>query len=295
MKEKLGVLNAESIDLKQQLEEFTAKTKQTPTCAVAQQQVASQEAENNELKQKIEQVLANIREIEAKHAGLVSRSDQLEDEQLDLHERHGDLSADYAEKNLNYSSALASGAYVAGGAVLGAGAAALGSAALNRSTDSSEEIPTASLDDFDSDAFVTNSAAQNRQVVMSPSESASAFDSSVKSNGDTEPTQTTESQQPQDTQQQQQFHLPFAIPHSETSSIQNNPSQSVRGDLDAPDSPTSTIEEENFGAVPPVILSSQIMPEGGQPLPSPQSRPTFNQAESFELVDRDEATIASPG
>ncbi|KAH3665501.1 hypothetical protein OGAPHI_003687 [Ogataea philodendri] len=289
-KERLGVLNAESIDLNQQIESLSQKLKQTHNMhAVASQQVASQEQENNQLRSKIESITQSIKDIELKHSQLLTRSNELEDENYDLHQQHGNYSAQFAEKNLNFSTALASGA-----AVLGGGAAALLAATHggHKSEESEkeqakepaqdEEVPTASLDNFDDNDFSVPSAEELRRNATESVSNTTGFDSSTKSRSEPATSQTSELDD--GSQSQQQFSLPFGIPHSETSSIQNNPSQSVRGDFDVPDSPTSTIEEE---AAPPIpVLSSQVLPEGEE-VTEPIS--SNDNGESFEMVDHDDA------
>lgn len=85
------------------------------------------------------------------------------------------------------------------------------------------------------------------------------------------------------------FTLPMARPQSATSSVANNPPQSVRGDLDVsqPQSPDFTTSEPVSGLVPPENLK---LSEVGREV---------DDTDSFEFVDaregRDEARFASTG
>ncbi|ODV87488.1 hypothetical protein CANARDRAFT_26885 [[Candida] arabinofermentans NRRL YB-2248] len=290
-KERLGVLNAESTDLNQQLQDLTAKLRQSENMLnVLEGQVTAQEEENNEIRANIESITKAIADIEAKHSSMLSTSYRLEDENANLTDRHIDLSAEHAEKNLNYSTALSSGsAMLAGGAAaLGVGGAIVAGAHHDSSQqDEADEVPTGSLDDFDDDEFGVPSI-ENKEVVGSPTNTTSGFGSVAKSASDSATTQTSDFMYQQ--QGQQQFALPFDIPHSETSSIQNNPSQSVRGDPDIPESPTSTIEEES-APPPPIVLSSQIMPEGAEDTPDQVLTGTSSNdnGESFEMVNHADA------
>ncbi|KAG7743916.1 hypothetical protein KL932_001239 [Ogataea haglerorum] len=281
MKERLGVLNAESIDLNQQIESLSQKlTQSQKMLAVTQQQVASQEEENNQLRSKIDSVMKSISEIELRHSQLLTRSTELEDENYDLHEKHGDYSAQFAEKNLSFSTALASGA--------GYLAAQHEKSDEEQDDEESEEqeVPTSTLQNFDETEFSVPSTQDLRRETTESVSNTTGFDSSTKSRSEPATSQTSELDD--GSQTQQQFSLPFGIPHSETSSIQNNPSQSVRGDFDLPDSPTSTIEEESA----PPVLSSQILPEGTEDVPEPIS--SNENGESFEMVNHDDAKDSSP-
>ncbi|PRT55332.1 EH domain-containing and endocytosis protein 1 [Wickerhamiella sorbophila] len=87
------------------------------------------------------------------------------------------------------------------------------------------------------------------------------------------------------------FTLPMARPQSATSSVVNNPPQSVRGDLDVsqPQSPDFTTSEPVSGLVPPENLK---LSDAGREV---------DDTDSFEFVDaregegRDEAKFASTG
>lgn len=118
----------------------------------------------------------------------------------------------------------------------------------------------------------------------------------------------------------QSFSLPLGRPQSVTSSVQNNPPQSVRGDLDVsmPQSPTSTIaEEEAAAAASQEMLSSQVLPEGSTdenvgitenqtayyqqedkdiapPISNLGDIPTSSGGESFEMVSKNDAEILTP-
>lgn len=118
----------------------------------------------------------------------------------------------------------------------------------------------------------------------------------------------------------QSFSLPLGRPQSATSSVQNNPPQSVRGDLDVsmPQSPTSTIaEEEAAAAASQEMLSSQVLPEGStdenigvtenqtayyqqedKDIEPPTSNlgdiRTSSGGESFEMVSKNDAEISTP-
>ncbi|KAG7882424.1 hypothetical protein KL935_001580 [Ogataea polymorpha] len=281
MKERLGVLNAESIDLNQQIESLSQKlTQSQKMLAVTTQQVATQEEENNQLRSKIDSVIQSISEIEMKHSQLLTRSAELEDEKYDLHEKHGDYSAQFAEKNLSFSTALASGA-----GYLAAQHEKSGDEQDNEESEE-QEVPTSTLQNFDETEFSVPSAQGLRREATESVSNTTGFDSSTKSRS--EPATSQTSQLDDGSQTQQQFSLPFGIPHSETSSIQNNPSQSVRGDFDLPDSPTSTIEEESA----PPVLSSQILPEGTEEVPEPIS--SNENGESFEMVNHDDAKDLAP-
>ncbi|KAG7811613.1 hypothetical protein KL921_001879 [Ogataea angusta] len=282
MKERLGVLNAESIDLNQQIESLSQKlTQSQKMLAVTKQQVASQEEENNQLRSKIDSVIKSISEIELKHSQLLTRSAELEDETYDLHEKHGDYSAQFAEKNLNFSTALASGA-----GYLADHHEDSGDEQENKDSEEEQEVPTSTLQNFDETEFSVPSAQDLRRETTESVSNTTGFDSSTKSRSEPATSQTSELDD--GSQTQQQFSLPFGIPHSETSSIQNNPSQSVRGDFDLPDSPTSTIEEESA----PPVLSSQILPEGIEDVPEPIS--SNENGESFEMVNHDDAKDSAP-
>lgn len=107
------------------------------------------------------------------------------------------------------------------------------------------------------------------------------------------------------------FTLPIARPESATSSVQNNPPLSVRGDLDTsrPDSPTENISEPVSGIVPPEDLATglesstklagidqlrqtsfdTLTPESEAAPPS-RSQPVDMEAssESFEMVNAED-------
>lgn len=255
-KEKLGTLNIESQDLNQQIEEFENKLRQSNNLlAVTQQQVATQETANEELKLKVNEISNSIFQVDQKQQLLLTKIGQLNDENLDLHEKHTDLSIQSANKNIDYSQTFAHAA----------------SKGLVNDEDVEEgegdkEVPTASLDDFD-DLDI----AKKSSVIPEPSVTNSE-NSNLMSEALTENTSSTQLESNEGTSNvgvtpTTDFTLPFNSPHSThstTSSTINNPSQSVRGEQEdgANDehkdveqvSASSTIEES-------VPLSSQILPE----------------------------------
>lgn len=301
LKEKLGTLNAENIDLKNQIDDLNSKVTQAKNMvAVVEQQVVTQEAENNELKQKVADLNNSIFQIQNRHTALLNRIAQLNDENLDLHEEHTDLSIQSANKNVEYSETLADAA-----------AKGIVGDELDDAVDA-EEVPTASLDDFDDD-FTSESQSKGKEISkpesqaavpatetirkeISVSESAPKSekltntpsivgpatlppDSPVSTASDTSMSKQTDITIPTQTLSDatasatgQQFSLPFGTPHSETSSTRNNPSQSERGDIDA-----STIEQTG-------PLSSQVLPEGTV-TESGDSESSQEKTESFEFIN----------
>ena len=264
LKEKLGTLNAENIDLKNQIEDLSGKMKQSNNMlAVTQQQVATQDAQNEELRQKVSEINNTIFQIHSKHESLLHKIAGLNDENLGLHEQHTDLSIQSANKNVEYSEALAE---AANKGVIGEDFDA---------EDANGEIPTASLDDFDEEFGVESKAAQPEQSKTKAPDSPGTTTDTVmsKQTDTTNPTQTASDSSVNTAGQQ--FSLPFGTPHSETSSTRNNPSQSERGDIDA--SPTSTIEQTG-------PLSSQILPEGTVS-EAGDSASSQEKSESFEMIN----------
>lgn len=264
LKEQLGTLNAENIDLRNQIEDLSGKVKQSNNMlAVTQQQVATQDAQNEELRQRVSELNNTIFQIHSKHESLLHKIAGLNDENLGLHEQHTDLSIQSANKNVEYSEALAE---AANKGVIGDDFEA---------EDANGEIPTASLDDFDEEFGVESKASQSEQLKTKAPDSPGTTTDTVmsKQTDTTNPTQTASDSSATTTGQQ--FSLPFGTPHSETSSTRNNPSQSERGDLDA--SPTSTIEQTG-------PLSSQILPEGTVS-EAGDSASSQEKSESFEMIN----------
>lgn len=275
LKERLGTLNAESIDLKAQIEEFTSKSAQASNLlAVSQQQIVVQESQNEELRSKIEELKNSIFQMETQHKQLLTKKAQLDDQQMELHESHTDASVALAEKSVAFSEAAAAAA--AGGIVIGED---------EEGSEEIGEVPTASLDDFDDAEFTAGAPVQSKEVstpvqkavgtmsdVSSPSETTGMSNSFQSA---TTPTQTVEDVDVEGAQEQSQFALPFNIPHSETSSTQNNPPQSVRGD-DAPGSPASTLS--NSG-----VEQEEDVPDVRTISHAPE------QGESFEMVNHSDA------
>jgi epidermal growth factor receptor substrate 15 len=238
LKEKLGTLNAESNDLNATIEELESKLKQSNNLlAVTQQQVATQESTNEELRAKVNEINNSIFQTESKHKLLLQKIGELNDENMELHEKHTDLSIESANKNVDYSQAFATAA-----------SKGLIGDELDELTTADEEVPTASLDDFDEENFNNKKAIKVSESSVTTTNTDSSMSKQLSDT--TTPTQLEEAQE---NSTGQAFSLPFNNTHSETSSTQNNPSQSVRGDLDA--SSTSTIEDSG-------PLSSQILPEG---------------------------------
>lgn len=296
LKERLGTLNAESIDLKSQIEDFTNKSSQAKNLlAVTEQQIAVQESENHELKSKIEELKNSIFHIDTQHKQLLTRGSQIDEEQMNLHEAHTSASVSLAEKSVAFSVAAAAAAST------GIHLAGLGDETENTDKvdgEEPEEVPTASLDDFDESEFtgansaptVANdaaavldepAAAENTDIEISTpvqkqvdilSDASSPTGTNGMSNtaaSETAATQTVDAESETEPNQQR-FNLPFNIPHSETSSTQNNPSQSVRGDdLDVPDSESSTINDSQE--------------------PATETNGDGN-VESFEMVNHSDAT-----
>lgn len=286
LKERLGTLNAESIDLKAQIEEFTSKSAQASNMfAVSQQQIVVQESQNEELRSKIEELKNSIFQIESQHKELLTKSSQLDDQQMDLHEAHTDASVSLAEKSVAFSESAALAA--ANGIHIGGGDE---DENKDNVTDAQEvdEVPTASLDDFDESDFTSIDPIQSKEIstpVQKQVETLSDVSSPTGTNGmsntihtDTTPTQTIDDGEIEGAQEQSQFALPFNIPHSETSSTQNNPSQSVRGDLDAPGSPTSTISESAANNSDEIQETHTISHTHGE------------NGESFEMVNHSDVT-----
>lgn len=287
LKERLGTLNAESIDLKTQIEEFTSRAAQASNMlAVSQQQIVVQESQNEDLKAKIEELKNSIFQIESQHNDILAKSAQLEDSQLELHEAHTDASVSLAEKSVAFSVAAAAAAAV--------GIHVSGDDDNDDNTKGDKEVsevPTASLDDFDESEFTSAAPVQSKEIttpVQKQVETMSDVSSPTGTNGmsntiqtDTTPTQTIDDEEMEPAQEQSQFALPFNIPHSETSSTQNNPSQSVRDDLEAPASPASTINEDDSNH------------SGDSPQTPAVSRTPGENGESFEMVNHSDATQSS--
>ena len=278
LKEKLGNLNAEGEDLHAQIDELNAKLKQSNNLlAVAQQQVATQDAQNEELRKQVAEMSNAIFQIESKHQILYEKIDKLNDENLDLHEKSTDLSISHAQKTVDYSHLLADAA----------SKGVLGQSEELIDSNVDEEVPTASLDDFEDDDFANDlkpAEVEKKEVAIAePESSASSANSTMSKNvtENTTPTQTEASiSTSAESAQQQQFSLPFnGATHSETSSTQNNPSQSVRGDLEMSPSQESASTIEETGP-----LSSQILPEGTME-DNDVSESSPEKTESFELVD----------
>lgn len=256
LKETLGTLNAESIDLKNQIKDLSSKVKQgNNMVAVTQQQIATQDAQNEELRQRVAELNNSILLIDTNHKTLLDRIAGLNDENLNLHEQHTDLSIQSANKNVAYSETLAD-------------AAAKGVIGDDLHEDANEEVPTASLDDFDDEEFTSNDAIQSKAVYSIQPESELSPKSTESNTLMSKQTDATTTVADEDTPtERQQFTLPFGSPHSETSSTRNNPSQSERGDIDA-----TTIEQTG-------PLSSQVLPEGTL------GESSDEKSESFEFIN----------
>ncbi|GMM47373.1 Ede1 protein [Pichia kluyveri] len=141
-KEKLNIFNNEKLEIDNEINELNDKLiKSKNYLAIIEQQVLTQENTNNELKLKIEEINNNIFQIDNKHENLLNKLNQLNDEQMNLHELQTDLSINHADKTVNYSHLLSN---AASKGILG-----------DEVEDEEEEhivdgeIPTASLDDFD--------------------------------------------------------------------------------------------------------------------------------------------------
>lgn len=222
-KEKLGVLNAENIDMRSQFEELTKAYKQSCNkVSVMQGQLSSSQEQSQGLKNSISQLLEQIRTTDLEASQLQTRNEEVEKslphlqkERADLEKKLQDSRSDLTEKTLSKSI----------------------------TTNSSEKtLPTRSCNPFYSQpppfAF---------QDQFSESDSTNL------------PTVETEMSTPPDSEFRftQNSLPPFSMnrPESLSSSVQNNAANSVRNDdTSQPDSP-STIPEET--ASPTEVLSRE--------------------------------------
>lgn len=273
-KERLGTLNAESTDLKQQLVELENRAKQTSNMlAVSEQQVVAQEVQNEELRQRVADVNSHIFQVESKHKLLLEKLESLENENAQLHDNHAEKSIESANKNIEYSNAFSDA--ISKGVVV--------DDELTQ-VNNDEEVPTASLDEFD-DGFTGLKPAKVEKSTtptennVEPSDTSSSVMSMSKQTNTTSPTQMDSDLDDvyhQIEGQAEDISLPYPIAHSETSSTQNNPSQSVRDDAEVEPENDSTSTIEQTGP-----LSSQILPEGSNQEPSANEE----SPESFEMIN----------
>lgn len=131
MRQELSRLNQHTSEMQSQSKQLEAQVLQAAnTMNVVEQQVRAQENENAGLQNQVASLTQQIADIQQKQARLSSAKDRLEDQALELHKQNAELSSDYADQSIEYSKAVSSGQVPA-----------------------DEEVPTASLDDFDEEEF----------------------------------------------------------------------------------------------------------------------------------------------